>query len=260
MSRGAFFWGSVLIIFGTMVLLDNLGVVSVNLWQWVGPSFLVLLGIYVLLGPFFSLGRMENASIPLGNFSSARVKLAFGAGRLKIGAGSTAENLLEGEFGGGIERHVRTYNGGLDVKLSLPIYTWPVFWSPGQIQWNIRFNSWVPLLVELNVGAAETILDLTDLVVNELLLQTGASSTEMTLPANAGISRFIIKAGAAAVNIHVPQGVAARIRASAGLGVVSVDKARFPRQGGEYRSTDYDIAPNKVDLTIETGLGSVDIR
>ena len=37
-------------------------------------------------------------------------------------------------------------------------------------------------------------------------------------------------------------------------------KARFTRDGNKYRSADYTTAVNKLDLDIETGVGSVDVH
>jgi hypothetical protein len=62
------------------------------------------------------------------------------------------------------------------------------------------------------------------------------------------------------VVVRVPSGVAARIRASGGLADIRVDRDRFPRAGGVYQSADYDTAANKVDIDVEAGVGSVNIR
>ena len=260
MSRGAIFWGLALILFGSLFLLDNLGIISVNVWQVIGPVFLILFGIWVLLGPMLGSRKIENVSIPLNNASSARIEINYGAGRLKIGAGASQTSLLEGEFGGGLDKSIHQHSGRLEGKLSLPFHSWPFMWQPGHFDWNLRFNSQIPLLLELNVGAAGSVLDFSDLIVNELEISTGASGTELTLPAHAGISKCSISAGAAEVNIHIPQGVAARIRATVGLGSLNVNQARFLRSGGEYRSVDFDVASNKLDIVIETGLGAVEIN
>lgn len=260
MSRGAIFWGLVLIVLGSLFLLDNLGIIAVNVWQVIGPVFLILFGIWVLLGPVMGSAKVEKAVIPINDASSARVEINYGAGRLKIGSGAGIINLLEGEFGGGVEKHIHQQGGRLEGRLSLPMQNWPFMWQPGHFDWNVRFNNQIPLLMVLNVGAAESILDFGDLIVNELVLKTGASSTEITLPAHAGISKCSISAGAAGVNVRVPQGVAVRINASVGLGAINVDQSRFPRSNGEYRSADFDVAPNKIDIIVETGLGAVDIR
>ena len=46
-----------------------------------------------------------------------------------------------------------------------------------------------------------------------------------------------------------------------GLSTVNVDQNRFPRVSDNlYRSPDYDTATNKVDLSIETGVTTIQIN
>jgi hypothetical protein len=94
-----------------------------------------------------------------------------------------------------------------------------------------------------------------------LILETGASSTEIDLPERAGTTSVRVRAGAAGVVLNVPRGVAARVRGSAGIATIDVDTRRFPHVGEkEYRSPDFDTAANRVDIDIETGVGSVAVH
>ena len=79
----------------------------------------------------------------------------------------------------------------------------------------------------------------------------------MKLPARAGFTRVVVSGGMTSLRLHVPEGVAARIRASCGLVSITVDRKRFPRTGGVYQSPDYETAQNRVDIRLDTGLGSV---
>jgi hypothetical protein len=116
------------------------------------------------------------------------------------------------------------------------------------------------LYLELETGANEARIDLSELLVTDLRLGSGASSTQITMPANAGSTRAKISTGAASVKVRIPQGVAARIQARGGLASILVDSARFPRSSGIYESSDYAAATNKIDLDIETGVGSVEVN
>jgi predicted membrane protein len=82
----------------------------------------------------------------------------------------------------------------------------------------------------------------------------------VNLPIQAGYTRVEVESGAASVTLRVPEDVAARIKASGGLSEISVDQNRFPRTGNGYQSADYDTAANKVDILIETGVGSVKVK
>jgi predicted membrane protein len=102
-------------------------------------------------------------------------------------------------------------------------------------------------------------LDLTDLKVIEFVMKTGASTTEITMPANAGYTKAKVESGLGSMKIRFPLGVAGKIRTESGLASVSIDGSRFPRSGSVYISADYDEAENKVDLSLNTGVGSVEV-
>ena len=103
-------------------------------------------------------------------------------------------------------------------------------------------------------------LDLTELHVTDLTLQTSTSSTALKLPANAGTTRAYIEAGTSAVDIDVPPGVAATIHAERGMSSLEVDSGRFPRIGAGYKSPDYETAANRADIRVATGMGSVSVH
>jgi hypothetical protein len=126
--------------------------------------------------------------------------------------------------------------------------------------WSLRLNEQIPLSLDVEAGANETRIDLEALKIEDLRLKTGASDTRVTLPAAAGMTKVRIEAGAASVRVRVPEGVAARIRAEAGLAEISVDQTRFPKQDGTYLSADYEEAENKADLHLSAGVGAIDVR
>lgn len=260
MTRSGIFWGLVLIGIGSIFLLDNMGVIQVEFWTIAGPLFFILLGIWILIGPIINRGQMEKASIPWGGASKGRIKFNYGAGELRVSTGDFSDVLVKGEFGGGVETSDRTSGGIQEVTLSLPANFWPGLWIDGRNTWKVFLNPQVPLRLEFKVGAAESVVDLSKALVHELDLQTGASATRLTLPEKAGFCRVKVSAGMAEVKINIPDGVAARIKTTAGLGTADVDQARFPRQANEYKSPNFDTADHKIDLFVEIGFGTVKIQ
>ena len=69
-----------------------------------------------------------------------------------------------------------------------------------------------------------------------------------------------VESGVASVKITIPQGVGASIKVESGLAGINIDSTRFTRDGDNYRSADYATAVNKIDLDVETGVGSVDVH
>jgi hypothetical protein len=70
-----------------------------------------------------------------------------------------------------------------------------------------------------------------------------------------------VESGAASLDFSVPQGVAARIRFKQGASSSTIDQARFPlTDSGLYQSPDFDSATNKVEINLEGGANSVNVR
>jgi hypothetical protein len=268
MRSSSWLWAVILILLGVLLLLNNLGILNVDVWGLIGPLFLIGVGLSILWSVLFGWPSVEaeEVTIPLQGVTEARIHIEHGAGRLRVGAGADPGHLVTGTFTGGLEHRARHEGQRLSVEMcvspgAFPAIFFPWRWGPGRtLDWTFGLSREIPLALYFETGAGEARLDLTDLQVTDLRLQTGASSTNLTLPSQAGHSRAKIEAGAAAVTVRVPSGVAARIQTEAGLASITVNRDRFPREGGVYRSPDYDTASNKVDLHIEAGVGSVDVR
>jgi hypothetical protein len=268
MRTNRVFWAVVLVAAGFLFLLNNLGLFNINLWNLFWPTLLIVLGIWFIVGTATGTGEfeMEEGSIDLEDADSASLTVKYGAGRMRLDASAEAGKLVSGTFANGLDARVRKVDSALDVVLQPPTRTFPDVFFPGNwitgrgLSWDFGLSKEIPLKLVFETGAADAHLDLTDLQVKELILKTGASSTEVNLPAQAGSTYFKVEAGAASLEIQVPEGVAARIDADAGLASVDVDQNRFPKQGGIYQSEDFESAPNKVDIRIETGLASINIR
>jgi hypothetical protein len=261
--RGSLFWGIVLIFLAIMLFASQQGWIKGDIFGYFWPVVVILFGIWLLTGAFGkgrSTARAQALSIPLESARSARIKLDHGAGRLNIQSGASSTELLNGAFGAEVETNTRFEADQLQVKLRNSPHLWA--WVPGEsLDWDIRLNAAIPLSLKIDSGASSSTLDLTDLKVVDLDIDTGASSTEVSLPANAGNTRVDIDSGAASLNLRVPTGVAARIRVKSGIASINIDSNRFPRkEGGLYESADYASAANRADITIDTGVGSVDIK
>lgn len=266
--RSRYFWPITLILLGVLLLLGNLGLLPGSTWGWIWPLVLIWLGLSLLLGRRGS-ARFEAAedSLPLDGATSARITLRHGAGRLTVGAGGDPALLFAGTFGGGVDKRVDRSGDLLDVVLQAAARDWtrwmgPLNWrgQSGGLNWALGLNPTIPLTLTVETGASEGGLDLSALRVTDLAIKTGASSTEVTLPAQAGQMRARIESGAASVRVSVPSGVAARIGGHMGVGALDVDQGRFPWRGDVYESDDFQTAANRVELEIKGGVGQISVR
>lgn len=258
MRRRELFWGCVLIIAGILFLLGNL--FHFDVWAVLWPLFLITLGGRLLWRTLRKANVITGDAlvIPLEDADAARIEVRYGAGKLFIHGDAGAGELLNGTFDGGLEREIHREGQELRVVLRSPQGEWP--WTPGARDWAVGLSDAIPFSLDVEVGASDTSLDLTGLRVTELRLRVGASSTEVRLPAHAGHTRAKIKAGVSSLFLLIPEEVAAHIQTKGGLAAIAVDRARFPKTEGAYRSPDFETAENRVEIEVETGVGSVDIR
>jgi len=89
--------------------------------------------------------------------------------------------------------------------------------------------------LNVQTGATEAHLDLSNLKVNSMDFSVGAANAWIRLPQAAGPTIAHISSGAATITLEVPQGVAAQIHHSGGLSTVDIDH-NLARTNGVYAS------------------------
>lgn len=260
MRSNSIFWGAAIILVGILLLLSNLGLLPVNVWQMIWPLALIVLGLWFLLGPRLGAKNRETRDLllPLNGARSAEVKVNYGAGRLNLGVLDTPGQLLSGTFEGGVRESLDRSGDHAVVRLEgIPL---PVMVGVQGFTWQIRLSPDIDLRLNLETGASENNLDLRRLRVTDLVIKSGASSTDVTLPENAGSTRVKVESGVASVTLRVPAGVAARIKGEHFLSGFEVDAARFTRTADNlYESMDFASAANRIEISAEMGVGSVKV-
>jgi hypothetical protein len=205
--------------------------------------------------------RSTNAEIPLEGAVRAEIRIAYGAAVLTIGPGDDPDVLLDGSFGGGVERRVTRADDGVSVRLALPRRSSilnPRFpWAWGLVTgWQLGLARAVPIDLEVEMSGGLGSLDLEHLRIERLDLTCPGSQVEVTLPAT-GRCNVDLRAKAAMVVLRVPDGMAASLRATS-AGAIEADIARFPLTAdGEYRSPDFETAADRVDIRAELPAGSL---
>lgn len=260
--------GVFLIVTGGILALVSAGVIQADIWAVALSAFFIGVGAMAIWAAMRRDGAplRTEFNVSRGGASEARVVVRYGAGRLRVGPGAAPENLAEvrGNISG--NRRVDSADGGrrIEAVLSVDVLSDGIPpWNWGSRQppeWDVRLAKDLPLDLEIDAGACETRLDLTDLKVRTFRLQSGASDTEVRMPAAAGHVRSSIRVGAAAVRIVLPPGIGGRIVTQSGLGEVRVDRSRFQPVLGGHETPDYATAENRVEIEVVLGAASVDVR
>lgn len=243
---------------GVVLLMSATGAIAIAPGELVGrwwPVALIAIGVWFLIAAIWPRrrGALETLSLPLQGATSADMRIRFGGGDLTVERGAPGM-LVSGTFAGGVIYRMRA-PGSVELEPD----TSSGWWSGRGYSWRVGLTGEVPLDLRLDSGASRSTLDLSQLLVRRIDLRTGASETRVRLPQAGGATLMKAQTGAASLTVEVPPRVAARISARMALGSVSVDEVRFPPTASGYASPDYDTAPNRVDIDIEGGVGSVRI-
>lgn len=261
MRRGNIFWGGILIILGLLFFLQERGLIS-DVFGWFWPVFLLLLGVWILAGPWMARAGSseETFSIDLQGAAQVSLQLDHGAGSVQLGGGAPAGVAVAGTRATAMDIHDHRSGDRLEVKIDAGP-TFIPFLGPESGVWRFQLSQDVPLSLDVDAGASSMDFDLTELKVTRLKVDTGASTLKVRLPAHAGNTSVDIDSGAATLDLSVPQDVAARLYMKQGASTVNVDLARFPlRDTGFYQSADYDSAANKVDIHLNGGANTVSVQ
>jgi len=260
MRRDNIFWGVTLILFGILFLLQERGIIG-NVFEFFWPIILILVGGWIVLGVFWkpAPGSIESFQIPLGAAKSVRYKFSHGAAQIHISGGAPTGQALVGSEAVGMNRHSHLDGDRLEVRVDAGPSFIP-FVGPADGAWRYQITQEVPVTLSIEAGASAFNVDLKDVQASHIELKVGASSINVTVPAR-GVSRLEVEGGAASFNLHIPDGVAARIVTHEGFTALSVDKDRFPQlDSGIHQSPDFDNAPNRTEINVKAGMGSVTVK
>lgn len=249
------------VLFG---LVAALGVVNISL-VYIGWSVLFVFMFTTDWLSWQEVAKATRLSIPLDGAKTGQIEVLHGAGRLTIDGDAADRALAQGTCYGGVSARLAHKDDLLRARLTLfsahGLLSWryPWAWEMPVFDWDLSLGQRVPTAIRIEKGTGEVDLDLGKTHVTELSLEMGDGTISLRMPAAAGHGSARLLVGGAALAIHIPPGVAARIH-TATAASVEIDPARFPRikdGGGDYRSPDYDTAENRLDIHLELGSGSL---
>lgn len=220
-------------------------------------------------GLFLPLGASStSATVARDGARSLSLRVEGGAGTYTLAGGAAA--LVDARSDGG-EISVTDDRRGDEASVRVrPVGVGDVvvFGATPPMNVDVRVASDVPASLRLDGGAGDFTLDLRDVRVRDVRVETGASKVELTLPRPAGDVPVRVQAGAASIVIVVPDGVEARVTTTGGLLTTSSDNARLGavtrtvlgRNASAAETPGYASAKDRVTVTVEAGASSITIR
>lgn len=208
--------------------------------------------------------RTDSETIELGNAESAHVDIKMGVGQVNIDSGTN--DLLEADF----TYNVEDWKPDVDYRINDDVGRLTIRQpdDEGRIggipdddieyQWDLKLNDEVPVDLEVKLGVGDSHLDLRGLKLTELDVQMGVGEVEIDLTGDWDQSFDVdIKGGVGTTRVHLPQDVGVRVETRTGIGAIDVHG--LIRNGDVYTNAAYEGADVVLDLTIQGGVGEIQL-
>lgn len=288
---GALFWGLLFVMLGALFFLQNFDIVTVDfsnvirLW----PLLVILFGLSLLSsrGTIWRVATIVFSVVAVGVVAAAAtgqwgvdrddrgremsetveraaddvrtvdVTIKTGAGEFALGAHGDDE-VVKTELESDVATLRQTSRQEND-KQTIEIVTEPFGqWRVGDVRndLSVTFNEQLAYAATLEIGAARAAIDATDILLTDLKMKVGASSTSLRLGERADALTASVEAGASAVVIEVPSASGVRLTLESGLADINLGDLDS-KGDGIYESPGYDGADKKIHLTVKVGAGSL---
>jgi hypothetical protein len=203
-----------------------------------------------------------TSSAPLGSTRSGRLQIELGAVQLDVHADSSISDLYQARFGypSGQAPQVQVDGGTVSVRGagSSSFGFVPTLRRTA----SITLNGSIPWDVQVGGGASQTRLDLRDVDLRSLTVDSGASHLDVRLPSPKDTVQVQISGGASDVTITRPSPIPVQARISGGASNLTIDSSPLTTLGGDgVRTTaGYDSASSRYQVNVSGGANNVRIQ
>lgn len=285
----------ILIFFGGVFLLNNLEILSWDVWLslwkfW--PAILILIGVEILLGKkasvktlvilagliflvpiILSYNPLTNNPLntdeikieeTLGTATKARINLNFPTSNIKIKSLETDSNFLAqgkitfSEASKKPEVIKEEEFGVVTLTMTQAFKGKLPFISNLRTTTEFSLSSVVPIEIFVRTGASNVEFDFSNLKVNYLEIDSGASSITVKFAENF-TQKALIKTGASSITLDIPESIETKVIIDSQ--VKSVESSdRYEKSDNNYTTSGYDKAKIKISIEVKMGAGSVVIK
>ena len=112
----------------------------------------------------------------------------------------------------------------------------------------------------MDIGAANATLNLADLLVNNLNINSGAVKFDIKLGSNNDLINVKVNTGASQFNITVPKDSGVRLKMEGALNSKNFNDINLIKEGNYYTTQNYVGAAHKIDMNVTMGVGAITIN
>ena len=253
----------VLIIAVGLSLLNNKGFLSrtigfvIFLIVITITSFIIFYGVKNDTKPILNENPFKIERSEKTNYSSIVIKS--GVGKVNITGGS--EEFADGNLRSNISNlKIDNDTSSEKQKLSLEVESRDRIELLSEVKndLTVKLNSELPTDISLNLGVADSKLDLREVLVNNLGIEIGVASLDLIMGDRAEIAKVNLKSGVSSVKISLPDNVGSRIIIKEGLS--SKQLKDFEKIDNEtYQTSNYDEVEKKIEIDLDIGISRIEI-
>ena len=295
---GKFIWGLLIILIGVVFLGINLGWWQNNIWSviWIfWPVILILIGlrffiksdlilaiaVIIVFAAIIIFGRNNLGGIKdkilnrIDNTANTQEftspinqevnKLSY---EINLGAVTVNVSALDQQS---TEQYKGGFTGtnGINLSDEVVLNSEKVIFSEkpgnflmteGKREFNLEVSPLIASSVKINSGASNLDLDFTNVVLQELSVDSGASSGHIRIGTKSPQTDVSISAGASSFTVQVPTASRLWIESDSALTSKNFDRLGLLKNGSDFKSADYDSAANKIHFKFSAGVSNISIE
>jgi|GEM_PF-1406491 len=282
-------WGIILLFFGLVLLLVNLDIIDWSVFRsfWVlWPLLLVVAGVSVLArhrrwivavawGVFliivvvygyyynqpdyraghWGFSTRTHTVEAEGRIASASLDLDLDAGDIDITGGGNALAVIDTNDRR-INMTTRTSGDTQTVRVGANAIH-PTFWGFGGLRSDIALASDIPWAIDVQTDAANTEIDMAELMVTDLDLQGDACNLRLELSDNVPSCEISVRSDVSHITIVVPEDVGVRYRIRGDIQHVDSKDVTFVLEGDTKQTEGYADASTQVEIDLQMDVGYV---
>jgi hypothetical protein len=204
-------------------------------------------------------GGHQAETIDKQGAKAVRMQVEMPAGELRIEGG--AEHLLQSDFsfgaGWGTPSVDYSVENGLGT-LKIGQEGGGHFAVKSDNTWDLRVNGETPLELKIDVGAGRSELNLSKVDLTRLDVNIGAGQVNVYLTGDRNKDlQAVIHGGVGQAIVRLPKNMGVAATVHGGLG--SIDVHGLKEEDGKYVNAEYGKSPNTLRLTVEGGIGQIQL-
>lgn len=206
--------------------------------------------------------QTDIQTIELGSADQVKIRVNMGAGELSVAGG--ADNLLDASFRYNVAawqpRVNYSVNGSLGDLVVDQMGEDPSIPVGGAIinEWELFLSNAVPVDLVFETGAGKSELDLHELEMTSLLIDSGVGITTVDLSRALDHDLNVtIHGGLGEITLFLPGEMGVRV--SVNRGISSLTNSGLVQDGDDYVNSAYGVSPHTMYLDIQAGVGSINL-